>query len=135
MVNVLRVTKADLDENNYYKNESLVNDEGSIEVAANLGWVKVRNFVRCNSGLFIEAGSFIEAGESIEAGEFIKAGSFIKARESIISGLLGTRLGDIIAKSLSVKLRICAGFNCKETKKIIGEIKSGKVILGKVVKL
>ena len=107
-----------------YENTELYFD-GSIEIGANLGWVK---FTRIEARLSIIAlsGSGIEAGWGIEAGEGIKAGSGIEAGEGIK------------AKYLSIKLRIFAGL-CQwriptpAEMEIRAEIRSGTVCFGNVV--
>ena len=89
---ILKITKADLNERNEYIRSRDLEFEGHIEVKASLGWVKILGFVRAAGGLSIEAGSSIKAGRSIKAGESIKAGWSIRCKED-----------------LTVKLRIFAG--------------------------
>ena len=111
---ILRISKEDLDADNFYKEDS-VDFNGRIEIESNLGCVRFKK------GLYAKLSIFAEAGTGIKAGE------------GIISGLLMSP-AKIIAKWIDVKLRICAGFNCKDEQEIDAEIKNGKVILGKMMK-
>jgi hypothetical protein len=152
----LRITKADLNERNEYKERDIIFD-GTVVFEANLGWVKVlgqisaKEFVISEAGSGIEAGEGIKAGGGIEAGWGIKAGGGIeagwgiKAGEGIEAGLdieagegikagwgiisgLKYQLANISAKWISAKERICAGF--RQTSEIKGEIRSGELVIG-----
>ena len=76
---ILKITKADLNEQNEYIRSRNLKFDGHIEIEGSLGWVYVRGFIQAHGYLSIEAGSSIEAGESIKAGESIEAGKSIKA--------------------------------------------------------
>ena len=107
---ILKITKADLNERNEYIRSRDLEFEGHIEVKASLGWVKILGFVRAAGGLSIEAGSSIKAGESIEAGLSIEAGWSIEAGRSIKAGESIKAGWSIRCKEdLTVKLRIFAG--------------------------
>ena len=124
----LKITKADLDENNYYKEDS-VDVDGAIEIDGDLGTVCFRGSVKTKKYVFAKAGSGIEAGLGIKAGEGIKAGRGIDAGDGIKAGL------SISCKSLSTPLRIFAGIcgwkiPTEAEMTITGEIRKGTVAYG-----
>ena len=142
----LKITKADLDENNYYKEDS-VDVDGAIEIDGDLGTVCFRGSVKTKKYVFAKAGSGIEAGLGIKAGEGIETGWGIKAWEGIEAGrgieaVSGIKAGDgikaglsISCKSLSTPLRIFAGIcgwkiPTEAEMTITGEIRKGTVAYG-----
>ena len=154
----LKITKADLDENNFYKEDS-VDVDGVIEIDGDLGTVCFRGSVKTKKYVFAKAGSGIEAGLGIKAGEGIEAGWGIKAGLGIKAGW-GIKAGDgiragegieagwgieagdgikaglsISCKSLSTPLRIFAGIcgwkiPTEAEMTITGEIRKGTVAYG-----
>ena len=80
---ILKITKADLDKDNFYKKEEIGTydscEDVSVEIDENLGWVSFKKGVYVNGEINCKAGSGIKAGWGIEAGEGIKAGWGIKA--------------------------------------------------------
>lgn len=80
--NVLNISKRDLDADGYYIGPVDVSEllDGSIEIAADLGWVKFKTSLRARYKIRSQAGSGIEAGGGIKAGWGIKAGSGIEAK-------------------------------------------------------
>jgi len=127
----MKITRDDLDKNNFYKHNSIDTDE-EIIAEENLGTVKIKFSVKSKKYIWFKAGSGIEAGDGIEAGWGIKAGSGIEAGSGIKAGSgIITLFGNIIAKFIS-GLRICVGFHQKEDCYIEAEIRKGTVILGKV---
>jgi hypothetical protein len=72
-MNILKITKADLDERGFYAASESVNFDGAIEIDGNLGWVQFRGFLRAAAGIAAEAGSGIEAGFQISARKAISA--------------------------------------------------------------
>lgn len=136
----LKITKADLDENNYYKEDS-VDVDGAIEIDGDLGTVCFRGSVKTKKYVFAKAGSGIEAGLGIKAGEGIETGWGIKAGLGIKAGW-GIKAGDgikaglsISCKSLSTPLRIFAGIcgwkiPTEAEMTITGEIRKGTVAYG-----
>ena len=108
-----KITKNDLDSDNFYKGSS--DFDGNVEADKNLGWVKFKvNFIT-KGYIHFEAGSGIEAGLGIKAGEGIKAGS------------------GILCKTISSKLRIFAGLrNWKLPEKAEMEIRCEKLIEGQI---
>ena len=124
----LKITKADLDENNFYKEDS-VDVDGVIEIDGDLGTVCFRGSVKTKKYVFAKAGSGIEAGLGIKAGEGIEAGWGIEAGDGIKAGL------SISCKSLSTPLRIFAGIcgwkiPTEAEMTITGEIRKGTVAYG-----
>ena len=134
-MDTLLITRDDLDDDGGYTGAESIDCAGHVEVAADLGTVRVRGFVRakgrvrCLAGSGIKAGEGIEAGSGIEAGWGIEAGSGIKAGEGIEAGL------SIVARFLSVRLRIFAGIvawrlpepsECE----VRAEIRSGMLVHG-----
>jgi UDP-3-O-[3-hydroxymyristoyl] glucosamine N-acyltransferase len=79
------ITKADLDENNFYKESALV-FEGSIKIEPNLGCVRFHKNIYLNGYILTKAGSGIEAGSNIKTGLGIKSGGGIKAGWDIEAG-------------------------------------------------
>ena len=153
----MEITRKDLDENNFFKDDRIETDE-KIIFKEGLGVVRVRKsiittkYILAGVGTGIEAGESIKAGwgikasESVEAGEGIEAGESIKAGTGIEAGWrikAGERIeasmgiitffNNITAKYISCS-RIVAGFNAKEKQTITATIRRGDVILGKVVK-
>lgn len=156
----LKITKADLDKEGYYKKDSVVVD-GFIEIDGDLGTVRFRREISASQFILAKAGSGIEAGDGIRAGSGIRAGLGIKAGWGIEAGLgieagdgieagLGIRAGwgikaglgieaglSISCKSLSTPLRIFAGLcswkiPSKSEMTIIGKIEKGIVAYGVV---
>ena len=83
----MKITKYDLDENNYYAaSDSLESDE-SIEIDGDLGTVMFRGYLKTKLSIIAKAGSGIKAGEGIEAGLGIKAGEEISATLRIFAGI------------------------------------------------
>ena len=58
----LKITKKDLDKNNYYKEDS-IDFDGHVTIEENLGYVKVRKSIILSGFLEAKAGSGIEAGK------------------------------------------------------------------------
>ena len=90
----LHLTKEHFDENGWYIGEANVtNFEGSIEIAAGLGWCRFKASVRASrsvvalAGTGIKAGEGIEAGRGIEAGEGIEAGGTLRIAFRIFAGI------------------------------------------------
>ncbi len=137
----LKIGKHDIDENNFYKQNSL-EVEGDIVIAENLDYVRFHTKLTATGCILAKAGTGIEAGTGIKAGEGIKAGLGIKAGEGIEAGT-GIEAGlSIVCKSLSSKLRIFAGLCLwrlpkPEEKQIVckkllqGEICFGELIIKK----
>ena len=78
----IKITKADLDENNYYKHADGIghsgpDEEANIEIEENLGYVKFKKGVYVTGQITAKAGSGIEAGEGIKAGCGIVTGKQI----------------------------------------------------------
>ena len=73
--NVLNISKRDLDADGYYIGPVDVSEllDGSIEIAADLGWVKFKTSLRARYKIRSQAGSGIEAGGGIKAGEGFEA--------------------------------------------------------------
>ena len=69
---ILKITKKDLDKNNFYKEDGIgIYSEPknvSVEIDRNLGRVQFKEGVYVMGDIIIEAGSSIEAGSGIEAG-------------------------------------------------------------------
>lgn len=76
----IKITKADLNENNEYKKGNIGKwneyENVNVEIDANLGWVKF-------TGLYIKGYILAKAGSGIEAGWGIEAGSGIKCKLSL----------------------------------------------------
>jgi len=93
-MNTLKITKADLDADNYYIGVTDVSQEydGSIEIDADLGTAKFKTSLRAKNAIIalagsgIQAGEVIKAGDGIEAGQGIYAGLGIKAGFGIVAG-------------------------------------------------
>ena len=89
-MNVIKITKSDLDKGNYYKEDGIGTYDNyadvSVEIAENLGYVKFKKGLYVNFSITALAGSGIEAGRGIKAGWGIEAGSGIKAGEGIEAG-------------------------------------------------
>jgi hypothetical protein len=85
MMDIKLITKADLDENNFYKEDALV-FEGHIEIEVELGYVRFRKNISAEGYIFAKAGTGIKAGWDIEAGRGIKAGWGIEAGRGIKAG-------------------------------------------------
>ena len=99
---ILKITKADIDKDGYYKEPS-VDFDGRIEIDANLGWVRFKKFVRAKSSIIAKAGSGIEAGEGIEAGWGIE-GKTIASKLRIFAGLCIWRMPTAEEKQIRAKL-------------------------------
>lgn len=151
-MDILKITKEDLDKNGFYKEDS-IDFIGAIEIDENLGYLKLKHgikastYILARAGSGIEAGSNIETGGSIEAGEGIEAGGSIEAGQGIEAGA-GIEAGSnivtggsikagfsIIAKFISCKLRIFAG-SClwkipsESEMEIKAEVRSGTIAYG-----
>ena len=122
-MDTLLITRDDLDDDGGYTGAESIDCAGHVEVAADLGTVRVRGFVRAKGRVRCLAGSGIKAGWGIKAGSGIKAGWGIEAGFSIV------------AKFLSVRLRIFAGIvawrlpepsECE----VRAEIRSGMLVHG-----
>ncbi len=86
-LNILKITRDDLDENNFYIGSTdVTNFDGSIEIAENLGIVRFKKSITASHRLRALSGSGIEAGGSIKAGWGIEDGGSIKAGGSIEAG-------------------------------------------------
>ena len=107
----LYITAADLDENNVYVGTADVTDWiGSIEIAANLGWVRFSGGLRASFSIRAMPGSGIDAGEGIEAVWGIKAGLGIEAKWissglRIFAGLCNWRLPTAEEMQIRAELR------------------------------
>lgn len=121
-MNELLITKADLDAENFYKEDG-IDFDGTIKIAASLGYVRFKKSIKSKLWIIAEAGSGINAGEGIEAGGGIKAGW----------GIITLYEGGISAKFLDC-LRIAVGFNIEKKQPIKAEIRKGEVILGEPTK-
>ena len=128
-MDTLLITRDDLDDDGGYTGAESIDCAGHVEVAADLGTVRVRGFVRAKGRVRCLAGSGIKAGEGIEAGSGIEAGEGIEAGWGIEAGF------SIVAKFLSVRLRIFAGIvawrlpepsECE----VRAEIRSGMLVHG-----
>ena len=58
-MNVLKITKADLDERGFYAASENVDFDGAIEMEGSLGWVRFRGFLRAAASIAAAAGSGI----------------------------------------------------------------------------
>ena len=65
----IKITKADLDENNYYKEDGIAwtgpDFDGSIEIEGGLGCVRFKKGIYVTGSILVKAGSGIEAGSGI----------------------------------------------------------------------
>lgn len=61
--------KSDSYYSNYVGEEIPIGFDGSIEIEANLGWVRFKDSVSVKGSIIALAGSGIEAGEGIKAGK------------------------------------------------------------------
>ena len=102
-MDTLRITRDDLDADGVYTKAESIDYAGHVEVDAGLGTVRIRGSLRATGRIRCMAGSGIKAGEGIKAGWGIEAGSGIEAGWGIEAGL------SIIARFLSVRLRVFAG--------------------------
>jgi hypothetical protein len=86
----IKITKADLDSENYYKEDGIgysgPDEDASVEIEENLGWVRFKKGVYVTGSIVVKAGSSIKAGDGIEAGDGIKAGDGIEAGWGIKAG-------------------------------------------------
>ena len=86
----IKITKADLDENNYYKQDGIAcvgpGFYRNIEIDEDLGLVKFREGVYVTGSIIAKAGSGIKADLGIKAGTGIKADLGIKAGWGIEAG-------------------------------------------------
>ena len=119
-VPITRITRADLDSENYYKPSAGLNVDGHIQMDAGLGMVRFRADVKAThsilaasgtgirAGLGIRAGCGIDAGWGIraawgiDAGWGIRAGRGIKAGSGIDAGW-GITAGDVIKAGLGIR--------------------------------
>jgi hypothetical protein len=105
-MNVIKITKSDLDKGNYYKEDGIGTYDNyadvSVEIAENLGYVKFKKGLYVNFSITALAGSGIEAGRGIKAGWGIEAGSGIKAGEGIEAGS-GIKAGEGIEAGRGIK--------------------------------
>ena len=141
----IKITKADLDENNYYKQDGIAyvgpGFYRNIEIDENLGLVKFREGVYVTGSIIAKAGSGITAGGGIKAGWSIKAGWGIEARRGIEAGSGITSLYSWVkAKqiiSFNPNCTLSAGIFSRAGKREIEaqEIEGGEVIYGKVTLL
>ena len=131
----LKITKKDLDDEGYYKEDSL-NFDGTITSEKNLGYVKFKKELSATKGIYFKAGSGIEAGWGIKAGYGIEAGSGIKAGWGIKAGCgieagYGIEAGSGILSNLFIKCKkilkfnysLCAGI------KYYGPLKEGEDLI------
>ena len=118
---ILKISKKDIDKDNFYKDDE-IKFEGNIEIDENLNYIKFKKSIVASGFILAKADSGIEAGEGIEAGLGIEAGD----------GIISFFNGKIIGKFISA-IHIAAGFNIQEEQEIIGKIRKGKVILGKII--
>ncbi len=131
----IKITKGDLDKDNYYKEENIGTyieyADCSVEIEANLGYVRFKKGVYVNGSIIAQAGSGIEAGWGIEAGEGIKAGLGINAGSGIEAGE-----GISCKLSLSFKYNLFAGTawwkkaEGADKKVICGKLESGTIAYG-----
>jgi len=85
--NVLKITKTDLDSDNFYVGTDDVADfSGAIEIEAGRGRVRFRGRLKASLSIRAGIGSGIVAGAGIEAGRGIVAGAGIEAGRSIVAG-------------------------------------------------
>jgi hypothetical protein len=101
-----KITKSDLDADNFYKGAS--NFDGHVEADENLELVKFKSSFTALGYIYFKAGSGIEAGEGIEAGWGIKAGEGIEAGWGIEAGLgieagSGIKAGEGIEAGLGIE--------------------------------
>ena len=125
---ILKLTKKDFKETNYYWKEYVgkkdVSDfQGHIDIEGSLGWVKF-NSIKATGHIWAEAGTGIEAGWGIKSGTGIKAGWGIEAGEGIEAGW-GIKSGLSITCKLSISWAyklfagICYWKNCSDEEKTI----------------
>ena len=136
---ILKITKADLGADNFYVGATDVSDfDGSIEIAADLGrvrfkaWVKAKFSIRALAGSGISAGLGISAGDGISAGSGISAGDGISAGSGISAGF------SVVAKWIEARLRIFAGLCAwreptPEETEVRAELRNCTVAFGKHV--
>lgn len=127
----LKITKKDLDKDNYYIGKTDVTDyDGHIEIAGSLGWVRFKRGISAKGSLYAVADTGIKTGDGIKTGGGIETGG------GIVAGLT------ITCKKLSSELRIFAGvciwknptteekqIRCEELVK--GEIAYGELVITK----
>ena len=124
---ILKITKADLGADNFYVGATDVSDfDGSIEIAADLGRVRFKAWVKAKFSIRALAGSGISAGLGISAGDGISAGSGISAGFSVV------------AKWIEARLRIFAGLCAwreptPEETEVRAELRNCTVAFGKHV--
>ena len=122
----LKITKKDLDKDNFYKEKGIGNwdsfEDVSVEIDECLGLVRFSNGIYVNGYILVKAGSGIKAGEGIKAGWGIEAGLSIKCK-----------------LSLNIAYRIFAGLalwkkSVKPEEKLIecGRLESGEVCFGEL---
>ena len=91
-----RITRADLDAENYYKPSASLNVNGHIQMDAGLGTVRFRGDVKATHSIFAASGTGITA-HRITAGQYINAGLGIRAAFGIRAGSGITAGSDIDA--------------------------------------
>ena len=129
----IKITKADLDENNYYKEDGIAwtgpDFDGSIEIEGGLGCVRFKKGIYVTGSILVKAGSGIKAGWCIKAGEGIDAGYGIDAGWGIKAGD-----GIVCNLGLSFSYKLFAGTSVhtnSATKTVIcGKLKKGTIAYG-----
>ena len=118
---ILKITKKDLDKDNYYIGEEDFSEynkkyDGKIEIDCDLGTVRFKKGVyasysiEAKSGSGISAGDGISAGWGISAGDGISAGSGISAGDGISAGLgISAGSGISVGEGISAGWGISAG--------------------------
>jgi len=103
----LKITKADLDQNNTYIGSETVTDwSGHIEIEANLGSVRFPGRVSAKGMIQAKAGSGIEAGWGIEA-------KTLSAKLRIFAGLCSWRLPN--PHEMEIRAKVLSGEVCYGT--------------------
>jgi len=94
---ILTLTSADFRDGQYVKNSGLLNFDGHVEIAANLGVIRL-NKILVKGRLVIKEGTFLETDWSITAGGSIVSDGSIKSGGFIDSGRELTAGGSILAE-------------------------------------
>lgn len=115
-MNTIKITRSDLDEKNYYKEDGIAftgpDFKGSVEIEGGLGVVRFRRGIYVTGKIAAAAGSGIRAGEGIRAGWGIRAGGGIEAGWCIRAGS-GIEAGEGIRAGGGI--RAGEGIECKLT--------------------
>ena len=129
---IITITKSDLNEDNEYKKGNIgtysEHEDVHVEIEANLGWVIFK-------GLYIKgrikalAGSGIKAGEGINAGEGIEAGWGIEAGYGIKAGY-GIRCNYGLSFSYKLFAGIAPWTNSATKTVVCGKLEKGTIAYG-----